>query len=94
MRARWTKTKTREGAATELSRLEHEKARLERERQMWLSNQTRAQQRLQVVERRIAEMGAILTGSAGEPARRRNTPAAARQATVEKTGRREVTLEY
>jgi len=94
MRARWTKTKTREGAATELSRLEHEKARLERERQMWLSNQTRAQQRLQMVERRIAEMEAILTRSAGGPARRRNTRAAARQATLERKGRREVTLEY
>ena len=94
MRARWTKTKTREGAATELSRLEHEKARLERERQMWLSNQTRAQQRLQMVERRIAEMEAILTRSAGGPARRRNTRAAARQATLEKKGWREVALEY
>jgi hypothetical protein len=45
---------TRPQAATELARLEHEKARLERELKMWIGNQKRTESRLRLVEERLA----------------------------------------
>lgn len=44
---------SREQIMVELSRLEHEKARLERERSIWLGNQQKAEARLQATEERI-----------------------------------------
>lgn len=44
---------SREQIMVELSRLEHEKARLERERALWFDNQQKAEARLQSTEARI-----------------------------------------
>lgn len=45
---------TREQIMTELARLEHERARLEREISMWIDNRKKAEGRLQRVAERIA----------------------------------------
>lgn len=63
---------SREQIMTELSRLEHEKARLERERSIWLGNQQKAEARLQATEERIgllqAAFDAQLQEQPGRPA--------------------------
>jgi hypothetical protein len=45
---------TREHAATEFARLEHEKARLERELTIWLENQRRTEARMEQVCQRLS----------------------------------------
>lgn len=45
--------KTQAQGATELARLEHEKARLKRELSLWLINQRRTEERLRRVEERL-----------------------------------------
>ena len=47
-------SQTREQVVSELARLEHEKARLERELTIWTGNQVKTSGRLQRVEGRIA----------------------------------------
>ncbi len=44
---------SREQVVSELARLEHEKARLERELSMWLANQKKTQDRIQQVQERL-----------------------------------------
>ena len=44
---------SREQIMAELSRLEHEKARLEREQQIWIENQHKTDERLRATEDRI-----------------------------------------
>lgn len=55
--------KSREQGITDLARLEHERARLERELNMWLENQKRAEQRLKIVHERITLLQQGLYGS-------------------------------
>jgi len=51
---------TRPQAATELARLEPEKARLERELKMWVNNQKKTEDRLRQVEERLALVRQVL----------------------------------
>jgi hypothetical protein len=55
---------TRPQAATELARLEHEKARLERELKMWIDNQKRTESRLRLVEERLALVQQVVVAPA------------------------------
>ncbi len=51
---------TREQTVAEVARLEHEKARLQRELDIWLSNQERTARRIQQVEERLAMLQEML----------------------------------
>lgn len=51
---------TREQAVTEVARLEHELARLQRELNMWTVNQSKTAERMQRVEQRLAMLKEIL----------------------------------
>lgn len=66
-------TNSREQGITDLARLEHERARLERELNMWLENQKRAEQRLKKVHERIT---LLQQGLYGSPVERRSASAA------------------
>jgi septal ring factor EnvC (AmiA/AmiB activator) len=88
---------TREQAVAELARLEHEKARLERELNMWVSNQQKTKTRLRQVEERLALLDQILNPPAADGTAKR--AAACRSLTEEggegpAQGWREVSLEY
>lgn len=94
---RRTKLSTREQASTELARMEHEKARLERELGIWTAHQKRAQARLQGVNDRInaikqtlepPAMPSLQIGNSGEAAQSGNGER------EQKPGWREVSLEY
>ena len=52
---------TREQAVTELARLEHEKARLERELGIWLANEKKTSWRLARVDEQLAVLQHILS---------------------------------
>jgi len=69
---RRSQPKTREQTVTELARLEHEQARVERELNIWLENQKQAELRLQKVKERIALLQQALYGP---PADRRRASA-------------------
>lgn len=60
--AKRSKPNSRDEAITELARLEHEKARLERELNLWQENQKRTQQRLQSILNRLVLLQAIVEG--------------------------------
>jgi hypothetical protein len=62
---------SREQAVAEMARMEHEKARLERELEMWLGNQRNAEKRLRQVEERLAGLEQILNPSDGDDATKR-----------------------
>jgi len=80
---------TRQQAATELARLEHEKARLERNLKMWINNQKKTEGRLRQVEERIALLKPVLGyGSEGSGEQR-----TADDGRKDKDWR-EITLEY
>jgi peptidoglycan hydrolase CwlO-like protein len=89
---------TREQAVAEFARLEHEKARLERELNMWVSNQQKTESRLRQVEERLALLEQIMNPPAAEDTAKRT--AAHRSPTKEDSdegaaqGWREVSLEY
>ena len=68
--AKRSKPNSRDEAITELARLEHEKARLEREMALWQENQQRTEKRLQAVTDRLVILQAIVE----------NRPPEARQA--------------
>jgi predicted nucleic acid-binding Zn-ribbon protein len=51
---------SREQAVAEVARMEHEKARLERELDIWLGNQRNTEKRLRQVEERLAGLEQIL----------------------------------
>jgi hypothetical protein len=53
-------------AATELARLEHEKARLQRELRMWINNQERTGSRLRLVEERLALVQQVMVPPAAD----------------------------
>jgi ferric-dicitrate binding protein FerR (iron transport regulator) len=93
--------KTREQAVNELARLEHEKARLQRELDIWLANRKQTEQRLQRVEERLALLQRILTDSSDEtnssPAsrsRRKSGSQAAGAGKSEGKVWKEISLEY
>lgn len=56
---------SREQAVAELARLEHERARLQRELEVWRQNQQRVEEQLRRVELRLADLRAA---TAEEPA--------------------------
>ena len=57
----------REQIMSELARLEHEKARLEREKTIWLSNQKKAQTRIDQVQERFDLLERMLIELAPKP---------------------------
>ena len=79
--------RTRQAAAFELARLEHEKARLEREIGMWCANQKKAEARLKWSRERCALATRMLQES-GTAAPRKRT------ARRPKRAWKSVTLEY
>ena len=89
---------TQPQAATELARLEHEKARLKRELKIWLDNQERTEKQLRYVEDRLALVKQVLIPLAADDTAKRT--AAPRSPTKEGSGKgaaqgwREVSLEY
>jgi hypothetical protein len=71
---------SREQLVSEWSRLEHEKARLEREKEIWVQNQKRTETRLQQVLARLEELqvlfGPLGVGKEFVPGRGRRPQAA------------------
>ena len=59
---------SRDEAITEMARLEHEKARLEREMALWVENQKRTEKHLQRVRERLAMLEPIVMNRPLEPA--------------------------
>ncbi|MBU0493738.1 MAG: hypothetical protein KKA73_04485 [Chloroflexi bacterium] len=90
---------TREQAVTELARLEHEKARLQRELNTWIVNQEKTEERLRQLEERLSLVQQILGPPAAAGSAR---PAGTRRSPTEPTagdpdpgpGWREMSLEY
>jgi len=85
----------REKAVTELARLEHEQARLQRELDMWQANQRKTERRLQQVQERLALVQAVLSPPDTDGSPRRTE---ARRSSEEEVRRdrpwQEVKLEY
>jgi hypothetical protein len=89
----------REQAVSDLALLEHEKARLERELKMWISNQQKTEGRLRQVGERLALLEQILNPPAADGSTKR---AEVRRSRTDKPdggegepqGWREVPLEY
>jgi hypothetical protein len=88
---------TREHAAAEFARLEHEQARLERELNMWLENQKKTTNRLQHVRQRLAMLRQTLlpvdTDDAKSPQRGRRSSSEESES-GEGAGWREIKWEY
>jgi septal ring factor EnvC (AmiA/AmiB activator) len=90
---------TREQTVAEVARLEHEKARLNRELNLWIDHQKRTEGQLQQVEERLAILQQILDETAAEGSTKR---AKARRARTERgdssegeeRGWQEIPLEY
>ena len=91
--------RTREQVVTELARLEHEKARLERELKIWSSNQQKTVDRLQRVEGRLAILQQALNPPSAEGSTEHSeahrSPAQSAEGSKGETRRwREVKLDY
>lgn len=92
--------KKREQAITELARLEHEKARLERELEMWRENQKQTEARLEKVEARLAALREMVEPAAADEVprrtagRRRSATSATRRDEDDDQGWHEIALEY
>jgi hypothetical protein len=89
---------SREQAVAEVARMEHEKARLERELEIWLGNQRNTEKRLRQVEERLAGMEQILNPPDGDGATKRpvhRTPTEKTDGGEEEVRKwREIPLEY
>ena len=90
---------TREQTVAEIARLEHEKARLQREMAMWNQNQEKTAGRLQQVEERLALLQQALDppDPTGTPRRAQAPRPAAKGAGDDDGGARgwrEITVEY
>jgi chromosome segregation ATPase len=96
---------TREQAVAEVARLEHEKARLKRELNLWLEHQERTEKQLQQVEERLIILQQILDETADDDStkpsgrgrakgRRRSATKEANNDEGEALGWREIPLEY
>ncbi len=84
---------TREQAMTELTRLEHEKARLERELGMWLVNQKKTEGRLQQLQERVTLLQNVMD-ELPPKIRRPDTGSEQLEDDAGKSNWREVPLEY
>jgi hypothetical protein len=89
---------SREQIVAEVARLEHEKARLQRERGIWLDNQSKTEGRLAQVEERLLRLQQMLDppDNAG-PARRQARPSPGGPADDDEDEPRtwrEISLEY
>lgn len=84
---------TQEQAMTELTRLEHEKARLERELSIWLANQKKTEGRLQQLQERVTLLQNVMDEL---PPKRRGPDTGSEQLEDDagKSNWREVPLEY
>jgi hypothetical protein len=90
---------TREQTVAEVARLEHEKARLKRELDIWIGNQKQTEGRLRQVEERLALLQQILDplaadGSTKRARVRRSPTEKADSGEGEAPGWREISLEY
>jgi hypothetical protein len=89
---------SREQAVAEVARMEHEKARLERELDIWLGNQRNTEKRLRQVEERLAGLEQILNPPDGDGATKRparHVPTERTDGGEEEVRRwREIPLEY
>ena len=89
-----SKPNGRDEAITELARLEHEKARLERELALWRSNEKRTQQRLQTILNRVALLQALVDGRSSETASPQAVSGPQNEEAVESEEWATVRLEY
>jgi septal ring factor EnvC (AmiA/AmiB activator) len=95
---------TREQTVAELARLEHEKARLKRELNLWLEHQERTEKQLQQVEDRLDILHQIMDQSSterstkpegqGRAQGRRSATGKADSSEGEERGWQEISLEY
>jgi hypothetical protein len=89
---------TREHAVTELARLEHEKARLERELGIWQANAKKTSRRLARIDEQLSVLQHILTPAPAKeegPVERRKThPSPDEDATRTDQAWQEIKLEY
>lgn len=90
---------TREQVVAEVARLEHEKARLERELNLWIDHQKRTEGQLRQVEERLALLQQVMDppaadGSTKHTRIRRSPAEKADSAEGETHGWREIPLEY
>ncbi len=97
---------TREQAASDMARLEHEKARLERELKLWMTKRAQTEKRLALVHQQLKTLQQVLDESAHKPrtAKRRTARPAAKDQrkdrdnkttnTVPQKTWREITMEY
>jgi predicted nucleic acid-binding Zn-ribbon protein len=89
---------SREQAVAEVARLEHEKARLERELDIWLVNQRNTEKRLRQVEERLAGLEQTLNPPDSDGATKRQvrrTPTETAGGGEEEIQKwREIPLEY
>ena len=87
---------TREQAVAEVARLEHEKARLKRELNLWTDHQKKTEGQLQQVEERLVILQQIMDRTddddSARPSGRRREKAGRDEG--EAQGWREITLEY
>jgi len=89
---------TREQTVADVARLEHEKARLNRELNLWLEHQKRTEKQLRQVEERLALLQQILDPlpdeGATRPVRRPSPAPEADSGEGEARGWQEISLEY
>lgn len=84
---------TREQVMSELARLEHEKARLERELNMWIANQKKTEDRLQQLQERVNLLQTVMDEIS--PKKRKLDPGSGQAEKIDdKNGYHEVSLEY
>lgn len=88
---------SRQQAVAEVARMEHEKARLERELEIWLGNQRNTERRLRQVEERLAGLEQVLHPPDGDGATKcqvRRTPTERTDGGEEVRKWQEITLQY
>jgi len=84
---------TREQVMTELARLEHEKARLERELNIWLVNQKKTEDRTRQLQERVNLLQTVMDEIS--PKKRKLDPGSEQAEKIDdKNGYHEVSLEY
>jgi len=89
----------REQMISEFARLEHEKARLERELSIWQTNQKKTEERIHQIQERLNMLQSIFSGpdTAGQPHRQggshqpRSSPD---EVAEENSGFHEISIEY
>ncbi len=91
---RRVKPRTREEAVTELARLEHEQARLERIERLWLESRKQAEEQLQKVKERILVVRESLYGPPANPHRAAAKAESGENSEPENKTWQHVSLEY